>query len=513
MLKTASRAWQNWNREADAGPAFDDSAATSLFWGEQDLTFAAACSKGQPDNASLAGGQDNLATVDQLNEATAHSALNQASATFATNATLADFLVNGYWTYNGQQARHWASTTVTYNINGLTAGEKALAQSALNAWHEVANINFSVTTGAANITFNHNGSGQAFTSTNVSGANITSATIDISSDWWPNTNINSYMYQTYLHEIGHAIGLGHQGPYNGSATYGIDNLYVNDTWQWSVMSYFDQDSYGGATTEFVTTAEMADIYAIQSIYGAASTRTGSTTYGFNSNAGAVYDFSQNSGTAFTIYDSGGTDTIDCSGYSQNQIINLIGGRWSSIGSRINNIAIYLTSVIENVIGGTGNDQIFENGANNIINGGNGTDTVVFRGIRSAYNITVLAGVTTVIGPDGTDTLTNIENLSFTGQNRLGKDFNNDATSDVLWVNNAANQVGDWIMTNNTASFRVIGQSNGWTVAGTGDFNGDGTSDVLWINVAANQVGDWTVVKNTTTFNVLGKLNGWTVGGT
>ncbi len=82
-----------------------------------------------------------------------------------------------------------------------------------------------------------------------------SATVDISSDWITNdggardgyTGIYSYGYQTYIHEIGHALGLGHQGPYNGSATYGTNNIFTDDTWQFAVMSYFPQNKYNGGS--------------------------------------------------------------------------------------------------------------------------------------------------------------------------------------------------------------------------------------------------------------------------
>ena len=145
-----------------------------------------------------------------------------------TITQLADYLVNGYWQAGGQTPHHWSNNTITYNLGNLTASEQALATSALNLWHEVANLNFVLTTGSANITFNHDGTMTASTRRKlVQNGQMCSATVDISSDWITKdggandgrTGIYSYGYQTYVHEIGHALGLGHQGPYNGSATY------------------------------------------------------------------------------------------------------------------------------------------------------------------------------------------------------------------------------------------------------------------------------------------------------
>jgi hypothetical protein len=230
--------------------------------------------------------------------------------------------VNGYWSWAGTVAHHWASNTISYNLGNLNAAEQSLALSALALWSQVANITF-VQAGTANINFNHNGNMQAFTSGSwTASGQMRSATIDISSNWIATygATIYSYSFQTYIHEIGHALGLGHQGPYNGSGTYGSSNIYANDTWQFSVMSYFSQPNYDGGSFDYVITPEMADITAVQLIYGAPSTRAGNTIYGFNSNAGSIYDFTQYAGLgtpALTIYDSGGTDTLDCSGYSQN----------------------------------------------------------------------------------------------------------------------------------------------------------------------------------------------------
>ena len=87
-------------------------------------------------------------------------------------------------------------------------------------------------------------------------------------------------------------------------------------------------NYSGSSYRYVITPQMADIYAVGSMYGAAtSTRTGDTVYGFNSNAGAVFNFAAYSpAPALTIYDSGGNDTLDCSGYSAAQTIDLHAGR-------------------------------------------------------------------------------------------------------------------------------------------------------------------------------------------
>jgi len=343
----------------------------------------------------------------QLADAAAASVEIEVSAgkPVASIATLADYLVNGFWQYNNSIAHHWASNTITYNITGLNSAEQFLALTAMQAWSEVANITFVQTSGSANITFTHNGTMQAYASGSWYGSGaIASMTVNISTDWVTTdggandgkTGIDSYAYQTYVHEIGHALGLGHQGPYNGSASYSTNATYANDTWQYSVMSYFGEHNYSGSSYRYVTTPQMADIYAVASMYGAAtSTRTGDTVYGFNSNAGAVFNFSTYSpAPALTIYDNGGNDTLDCSGYSAAQTIDLHAGAFSSIGSLVNNIGIALNAVIEKAIGGSGNDRLIANDSSCTLSGGGGADT-----------LTGGAGNDRLLGGSGIDNLT------------------------------------------------------------------------------------------------------------
>ncbi|WKA27016.1 M10 family metallopeptidase C-terminal domain-containing protein [Bradyrhizobium roseum] len=328
-----------------------------------------------------------------------------ASKPVGSIAMLADYLVNGFWQYNSTISHHWASNTITYNITGLNTSEQFLALTALQAWSDVANISFVQTSGAANITFTHNGTMQAYASGSWSGGGaIISQTVNISSDWITTdggandgkTGIDSYGYQTYVHEVGHALGLGHQGPYNGSASYSTNAVYANDTWQYSIMSYFSEPNYSGSSYRYVVTPQMADIYAVGLMYGTAtSTRTGDTVYGFNSNAGAVFNFAAYSlAPALTIYDSGGNDTLDCSGYSAAQTIDLNAGAFSSVGGLTNNIGLALNAVIEKAIGGSGNDHLIASNTGSTLSGGGGADT-----------LTGGAGNDTLIGGAGVDNMT------------------------------------------------------------------------------------------------------------
>src|SRR6478672_12672677 len=77
------------------------------------------------------------------------------AATFGSLTDIANFEIPGYWAFRGLMPRQWQSNSISVNISGLTPAEQVLAQDALNDWAAVANLNFTVTNGPANITFNN----------------------------------------------------------------------------------------------------------------------------------------------------------------------------------------------------------------------------------------------------------------------------------------------------------------------------------------------------------------------
>lgn len=154
---------------------------------------------------------------------------------------------------------------------------------------------------------------------------------------------------------------------------------------------------------------MLDILAAQRLYGASTNATfdGSKTYGFNSSFtddyfGKIYNFDNNPSAIVTIWSHGTYNTLDLSGFTQNAIVDLTPGTFSSAGGRTNNIAIAFDTVVETAVGGSGNDTIRASDVASTLQGSDGND--VLMGGSAGDTLTGGNGDDLELGGGGTDTL-------------------------------------------------------------------------------------------------------------
>jgi Ca2+-binding RTX toxin-like protein len=266
-------------------------------------------------------------------------------------------------------------------------------------------------------------------------------------------------FSTMLHEIGHTMGLkhGHQDYTNSDLSfyfgstprYGSQSLTADrDGQAWSLMTYTPApgtSGFAGEKSNQPQTYMQYDIAALQYMYGADfTTNSGDSTYTFNSTTGemSINGVSQGAPSGnkilLTIWDGGGTDTLDLSNYANGVTVDLRPGEFSTVDQAQlanhiasqngialapGNIAMSLLynndtrSLIENAKGGVGNDVFVGNTANNVLDGGAGSDTVIFTN-TTGVNVTLNDTNTDVIVThDGeTDTLRSIENISGTSGN-------------------------------------------------------------------------------------------------
>ncbi|MDD2885848.1 MAG: M10 family metallopeptidase, partial [Dechloromonas sp.] len=322
------------------------------------------------------------------------------------------------------------------------SSQKQATRTVLSSIEALIDVDFNEVSGVGQMTFGMSSQsagqgGYAYTpSFSYSyGNNIFSVTErEVAGDVWLNSNIDWTVadwtagqdgYVTLLHEIGHALGLKH--PFNGTNTLSASL----DNESHTVMSYTHAPnsaliavsgnlySYSWVTSHLRPSTLMPlDIEALQYLYGAnTSTRTGND----------VYRWSLNAELLETIWDSAGTDTIDCSNQTLTCVIDLRAENYSSIALRqtdaekrvgldlpawfsgslpadiyngSHNLAIAKGVVIEKALGGSGNDQLIGNDVSNSLIGGAGNDSL--SGGLGNDSIDGGTGIDTMIGGDGND---------------------------------------------------------------------------------------------------------------
>ena len=278
----------------------------------------------------------------------------------------------------------------------------------------------------------------------------------------------TFLYETFLHELGHALGLKH--PFEGTTLPAeFDNT------RYTIMSYnaFSDSAFRTfalqgntllATTSFVniSTPMLLDIVAIQGIYGAANTAAlGADTYTFDDSRPMM----------MTLVDNGGVDTIDLSTHTRASNVNLTPGTFSSIDlwsvqaqiafwtarfpnfapsfisgfldkadtyTWTDNLALSNDTTIENVLGGSAADTITGNSAANSLSGGAGADQI----FGGAGNDTIIGGAgggSYLRGDDGNDTISGGEGFDDINGN-MGNDTISTGAGDDFCVGGKDNDV-------------------------------------------------------------------------
>lgn len=266
----------------------------------------------------------------------------------------------------------------------LTAGQQATAISALAKWSSVANITFNLISETADEVGTLRFGGYTNMDQDASAWAYLPGGYAAAGDIWLSPSTGSdpvpgdFDYHTFVHEIGHALGLKH--PFTTSSlndTSLAGTLY--DDVRYTVMSYYDPYSFEP------TGPMLLDIAAIQHLYGAnMNWETGNNTYQWDASK-SVFE---------TIWDAGGVDTIDASNQASAVSINLNAGSFSSIGKAFwsnsgyinNGLAIAYGAKIENATGSNYNDGLVGNALNNVLNGRSGSDWMIGGDGSDSYHV-------------------------------------------------------------------------------------------------------------------------------
>ncbi len=309
----------------------------------------------------------------------------------------------------------------------------------------------------------------------------------------------NYAYLTLLHEIGHALGLDHA---HAAGAFGaVPATY--DAMEYTLMTYRSYvdgplNGYTNDTWDYAQSYMMLDIAALQYLYGANfTTNAGDTIYSWTPGSGITSVDGRNAINPgadcifATVWDGGGIDTYDLSAYASDLAIDLAPGAASLFDAaqlarlgaglyasgNIYNALLYrddLRSLIENALGGTGDDRISGNVADNALNGGPGDDRL--SGRQGDDRLTGGNGDDTLIGGSGDDRLTGGRGSDALHGQTGDDDLRGHAGDDVLFGARGQDRLlggaGNDLMWGGGDGDALIGQ------AGDDEMYGDAGDDLL-----------------------------------